>query len=219
MTSESQRALGPSEQLHLLYIDPFLLDRRNFDPNQLPPSPSNNPLHGQDPDVEVPSAAASVPEPQTHVDNSFHPFDAVSPSPPEAPQSAVADAPGSTESVLTCPLCLRTFSKPYLLKYGVSAHYSRDTIIQLTFLSSRHTKSHTRDFKCSVPGCPDRGSRYRKDLVRHMRSMHPELEGFKGFHCSIDGCSRSVGKAFLRKDNFLRHMATQHPDAAEQPSA
>jgi len=224
VTSESQSALGPNEH-HLLHIDPFYLDRRNFDPDQLLTGSSNNPRHGQEPDAEAPSAVASLPEFQTHVENNFHSFASTSPNPPQslqhavtrAPQNnfhsfastsanspqalqhAVTRAPGSTKSILTCPSCLRTFRKPYLL--------------------NQHSKSHTRDFKCAVPGCPDRGSRYRKDLVRHMQSMHPEVEGFKGFHCPIAGCSRSVGKEFFRKDNFLRHMRTQHPHVPGGPSA
>lgn len=120
MTSESQRTLGPNEQHHLLYIDPFYLDRRNYDPDPLLTGPSNNPRHGQDPDVEAPSAAASLPESQTHVENSFHLF-SPSPDSPQALRHAVTRAPESTESILTCLSCLRTFRKPYLLKYDASA--------------------------------------------------------------------------------------------------
>jgi len=209
---EPQETLGPSEQHHLLYIDPFYLDRRNFDPGQLLTGTSNNPSYGQDPDVGVPSTTASAPESQTHFEDSYHSLTLTPPSqnpshsfilpsqnPPQASHHAPASTPGSTETVHTCQSCLQTFPKRYLL--------------------NRHSKSHTRDFKCAVPGCPDRGSQYHKDLVRHMQSMHPEVEGFTGFHCPVAGCSRSVGEAFLRKDNFLRHMRTQHQHIPEQSSA
>jgi len=213
VTSESQETLGPSEELHLLYIDPFFLDRRNFDPDQLLPGTSNNPSHGQDPDVGAPSATASAPESQTHFEdtyhsltltpppsrNSSHSFILQSQNHPQASHHAPAGTLTSAGTVFTCPSCLQTFPKRYLL--------------------NRHSESHTRDFKCSVPGCPDRGSRYHKDLVRHMRSRHPEVEGFSGFLCPVAGCSRSVGRAFFRKDNYQRHMTTQHPHAPELSNA
>jgi len=190
VTSESQETPGPSEQHHLLYIDPFYLDRRNFDPDQLLTGTSNNPHYGQDPHVEVLSATASASDPQTRFESSHHSFTSPSQNPPQASLRTNTSTPGSTETVFTCPTCLQTFQRRYLL--------------------NRHSKSHSRDFKCTVPDCPDRGSRYHKDLVRHMQSKHPEVEGFNGYYCTVVGCSRSVGIAFFRKDNFLRHMTTQH---------
>lgn len=127
MSSESQRALSPSEQHQQLSIDPFFLDLRNFDPDQLLTGPSNNSRQRQEPDVADPVATTSAPEHQTHTEHDHHSFDSPSPAPSHTSQHAVNAVnavnlpPGSTESTLTCPSCLQTFSKPYLLKCDAPA--------------------------------------------------------------------------------------------------
>lgn len=64
-------------------------------------------------------------------------------------------------------------------------------------------------------GCDSRFST-RQDLKRHHRSKHQAVPT-EGYRCKADGCSRG-DKLWPRRDNFMRHLRTKHPDMASKYS-
>jgi len=79
---------------------------------------------------------------------------------------------------------------------------------------NKHKKSHTKPFECDDPSCSSR-FQYRKDLNRHKSSMHPErATEAPRFYCPVKECKHSLeaGTGFPRRDNFVRHVRTKHPN-------
>jgi hypothetical protein len=76
---------------------------------------------------------------------------------------------------------------------------------------SRHTKKHSRPFKCQVNGC-HQAFQFSKDLGRHVKSVHQQITNSEPLYCPFEGCKHSlgVGKGIMRKDNLDRHIRTAH---------
>ncbi|WQF77304.1 Putative Zinc finger C2H2-type [Colletotrichum destructivum] len=71
---------------------------------------------------------------------------------------------------------------------------------------------HLRPFKCGVGDCA-KGFYLNKDCVRHRKAKHPETVGnITRYFCPYSGCKHAEGKGhgWLRKDNWRRHVNTQH---------
>jgi hypothetical protein len=135
VTPENQETNGPAEQLHFTYIDPFYLDRRNFDPTRASFSPSSS-EQVQTRDVESP-----LPEPFVskllfqHLPPELVPSEGLTLSPENHDHSF--ELPESSTQVLTqvvqtqalstlqqfhekefgCNYCSKSFEQPFQLKY------------------------------------------------------------------------------------------------------
>jgi hypothetical protein len=165
-------------------FDSVLHDPLNFD-NTLPITQGSN-------DISLSGIQASSPL-------AFHPS-----LQPKESSNDIAISPGlqanwalSTGSqvasnVLRCDECHETFQKPYQLK--------------------RHSKKHTRPFKCTTPSC-SQSFQYKKDLSRHKKARHSEeIPDYSPLYCPINGCkfAEGAGQSFSRRDNLERHIRSKH---------
>lgn len=188
-------------------INPWLLDRRNYDPTSenyfvaeervqpnhlighIPYSPR---LYDQPSPLIQPSPALPNRQVSEHLQDSAD------------PSIARVTPKGNISAVFACSQCDITFEKLYLLKYVLLPCSSEHEIDSY----SRHQKSHTLNFKCT--SCLNEpGFRYKKDLDRHRRQIHSEGDRF---WCPVEKCkfSRAKGKGCARRDNYRRHMRDQH---------
>jgi len=119
-----------------------------------------------------------------------------------------------------CEECQDTFSKRYLLKLV-------DFLIPLrtpfdmwypNFRASRskHLKKHSPQFRCEIGAC-QAAFVLRKDLTRHQAtSKHPEIfQESQRWYCPDPHCKYSIGRGdgIARRDNYRRHVQTQHGGA------
>lgn len=78
---------------------------------------------------------------------------------------------------------------------------------------NKHIKTHTRPYKCSMPGC-DVGCPTQKELERHKQSVHKDQVplGRHMAYCPYNRCDRSANgrKGAMRQDNLQRHINTKH---------
>ena len=183
MSSQPCNSGFSNNEQRLLYIDPFLLDRRNYNPDDDNSAFSIQAPQDYNPDAPVAERhfTATVPSagPSSQNEADLEPEQAsgvsVSHIQPSTPQWA-------------CDGCPKTFEK----RSGLS----------------NHKKTHRRRFICQDPSCAEIGFAYRKDFERHKESKHPDtVDGFQR-SCAVPGCKSNV---FRRMDNFRRHMRTQHP--------
>lgn len=101
--------------------------------------------------------------------------------------------------------------------------YSLDYLSHLCFKKytdtwyRQHNRYHTRLFKCPVESCPSSGFGEKTHLHRHMKGKHPEcVQNNPRFYCTEPWCkySREGTKGgMVRRDNYIRHMKSQHPNA------
>ncbi|CAG8105876.1 unnamed protein product, partial [Penicillium salamii] len=72
----------------------------------------------------------------------------------------------------------------------------------------KHTRIHTRPFKCKCSDCPYAAAE-KKDVDRHIKVAHKKLAGklwgpMEPFVCTV------CGKKFTREDNVQKHYKVQH---------
>jgi len=120
VTSEYRQSTGPNEQPHHLYIDPFYLDRRNFDPDQLF-AESSNTRPEQDHDVEFPTAEASFSTPSLPAENTNHLVESSDLTGQQASLRASQLIQQPPDSGYTCTFCAQKFPQRHLLKYDPSS--------------------------------------------------------------------------------------------------
>jgi hypothetical protein len=72
---------------------------------------------------------------------------------------------------------------------------------------NKHTKDHTRPYKCSVPTCrlQERGFAQMKELNRHIASHH-HTDSSSSLKCPHAFCSTRA----TRTDNLIRHLVSAH---------
>ena len=95
----------------------------------------------------------------------------------------------------------------------------QDGKLKLCNLCSKHLKKHNPPFKCTLDQCGE-AFRYKKDLIRHQGSKHHEIvRHLPIWYCSYSNCkfSRERGSGFARKDNYNRHIQTQHGGCVSGP--
>jgi hypothetical protein len=83
-----------------------------------------------------------------------------------------------------------------------------------TVYSTGNLSSATKDttppqrYKCYSPGC-DLSFTRKADKIRHERVHNPAPPVH---FCKVDGCLKSGGMGYLRKDKLTEHMRRKHPD-------
>jgi len=80
---------------------------------------------------------------------------------------------------------------------------------------ARHTKTHTRPYKCSVSTCL-RGFAEIKGLNRHIATHH-HIGSLSSLECPFASCSRRFHTE--RTDNFIRHLVEVHGMSREASRA
>jgi hypothetical protein len=77
----------------------------------------------------------------------------------------------------------------------------------------KHTFTHTRPFRCGLPGCTLKGGLCTaNDLARHIKSRHPSYapsDIVRRYRCHFPGC-KSKDKTWPRLDNFRSHLKRVH---------
>jgi hypothetical protein len=163
------------------------------------------------PGHDLPTNLHSFPDLETHHYHSPPPDHATVPAVPSGfdpglPTTGVnasAANTGYTTSTTTpqalphrCDECGETFQKPHQL--------------------NTHLKKHNPQFRCPFEGC-GRLFRYRKDRERHLRGPHRGANAVDGtrYYCPYEGC-RFKTRGMPRKDNYQRHLQTQHGEGADR---
>ncbi|KAF4583044.1 Zinc finger transcription factor ace1 [Ophiocordyceps camponoti-floridani] len=77
-----------------------------------------------------------------------------------------------------------------------------------------HQRYHSKAHKCTYPTC-SRAFGTKTHLDRHINERHEQR---RRFHCPVSGCmyNQAGGRAFSRRDNWRRHMASKHDMSHEQ---
>jgi hypothetical protein len=83
---------------------------------------------------------------------------------------------------------------------------------------TKHTKNHTRPYKCSVPTCrlQERGFAHMKELNRHIAAHH-HPDSPSSLKCPFSSCSTRVRSK--RTDNLIRHLVSVHGMSREASKA
>ena len=86
---------------------------------------------------------------------------------------------------------------------------------------SKHMDKHDRPYKCTVPGCEKLlGFTYSGGLLRHEREVHKMHGGTKEpLFCPHNGCKRSSGEGFTRRENLSEHIRRVHHRASGTPAS
>lgn len=192
------------------YIDPKLL--QHLPDYKIEHTSCFHSEKGETPLIDVSvnhSIEDNYPNPSSSVGRAHEPTvtrssSALSPSIPTIEINTSTSQSTSTQDCsYACGVCDRTFAARWQL--------------------NRHLKSHDEPFACLEANCTTR-FQYRKDLLRHQRSRHPELlrvprssstprlgnsaSALMMYRCPESTCNFSS----TREDNWLRQKRTIHPN-------